>query len=147
MILGAALAYARRGLPVFPVNGKSPLTMHGFKDASMDANIIRGWWTQWPDANVAIATGLVSGLFALDVDPRHGGDKSLAALEEKHAPLPATLDSRTGGGGRHLFFALTQGQIIRNSAGKLGPGLDVRGDGGYVVIPPSVHPETKQTYA
>lgn len=145
-IRDAALRYAERGLPVFPVRGKLPLTHHGFIDASTDADVIRGWFKQSPDANVAMPTGAASGLFVLDIDPRHGGDQSLAALEAKYGPLPATLEALTGGGGRHLFFASPQGQLIRNSAGKLGPGLDVRGDGGYVVVPPSVHPETKQTY-
>ena len=142
----AALRYAERGLPVFPVRGKLPLTEHGFKDASTDADTIRAHWSQWPDANVAIPTGTASGLLVLDIDPRHGGDRSLTALAERYGPLPATLEARTGGGGRHLFFALPQGQLIRNSAGKLGAGLDIRGDGGYVVVPPSVHPETKQSY-
>jgi Bifunctional DNA primase/polymerase, N-terminal/Primase C terminal 1 (PriCT-1) len=141
-----AVRYAERGLPVFPVRGKLPLTEHGFKDASTDVDTIRGWYERWPDANVAIPTGPASGLVVLDVDPRHDGGKSLAALEEKHGPLPLTLEVRTGGGGRHLFFALGNEQNVRNSAGKLGPGLDVRGDGGYIVAPPSIHPETKQPY-
>ena len=146
MILDAALAYAHRGLPIFPVRGKLPLTEHGFKDASINADAIRGWWSRFPDANIALPTGSVSRLFVLDVDPRHGGDESLAALEMKYGPLPATLESRTGGGGRHFFFALGAGQVIRNSAGKLGPGLDVRGEGGYVVLPPSIHPEMQKPY-
>jgi hypothetical protein len=146
MILDAALGYARRGIPVFPVRGKSPLTEHGFRDASTDTGEIREWWSRFPDANVAIPTGSVSRLVVLDVDPRHGGNESLAALEAKHSSLPATLQSKTGGGGLHFFFSLASAQMIRNSAGKLGPGLDVRGDGGYVVVPPSVHPETKELY-
>jgi hypothetical protein len=146
MIADAALNYARRGLPVFPVHGKLPLTEHGFKDATTDSETIRDWWRRWPDANIALPTGTASRLVVLDIDPRHGGDKSLMALEAKHGSLPETLESRTGGGGRHLFFALGNGQDIRNSAGKLGSGLDVRGDGGYIVAPPSVHPETKQPY-
>jgi hypothetical protein len=146
-ILDAALGYAECGMPVFPVRGKLPLTEHGFKEASTDADMIRRWFAKWPDANVAIPTGPASGLFVLDVDPRHGGDKSVAALEEKYGAFPTTLEARTGGGGRHLYFALSNGENIRNSAGKLGPGLDVRGDGGYVVGPPSIHPETKKGYA
>jgi hypothetical protein len=146
-LVDTAVRYAERGVPVFPVRGKLPLTEHGFKDASKDANTIRAWFQRWPDANVAIPTGPASGFVVLDVDPRHDGDKSLAALEEKHGRLPLTLEARTGGGGRHFFFALGSGQNVRNSNGKLGPGLDVRGDGGYVVAPPSIHPETKQPYA
>jgi hypothetical protein len=146
IIADAALRYAERGIPVFPVKGKKPLTEHGLKDASSDANIIRSWWSRWPDANVAIRTGIASGLFALDVDPQHDGHRSLEALEHTFGPLPSTLESRTGSGGRHLFFALLDGQTIRNSAGKLGPGLDVRGENGYLVVPPSLHPHTGCPY-
>jgi hypothetical protein len=142
----AALRYAGRRVPVFPVRGKLPLTEHGFKDASTNADTIREWFERWPNANVAIPTGRASGLVVLDVDPRHGGDQSFAALEAKYGPLPATLEARTGGGGRHFFFALGNGQNVRNSNGKLGLGLDVRGDGGYIVAPPSIHPETKRQY-
>src|SRR5688572_11837531 len=98
-----ALRYSERSLPVFPVRGKLPLTAHGFKDATTDASTIRGWWEQWRDANIAMPTGRASGLIVVDVDPRHGGDASLAALEEKYGPLPETLESRTGGGGTHFF--------------------------------------------
>jgi hypothetical protein len=79
-----------------------------------------------------LATG--AGLLVLDVDPRHGGDDSVADLP----PLPPTREAATGGGGRHLYYRA--GVKIRCSAGRLGPGLDVRGEGGYVVAPPSVHP-------
>jgi hypothetical protein len=143
----AALGFGRKGVPVFPVCGKLPLTDHGLKDASAEVGKIHQWWTTWPDANVAIPTGSPIKRFVLDVDPRDGGDASLAALEAKHGPLPATLVSHTGGGGRHFFFQQPDGLVVRNSAGKLGPGLDIRGDGGYVVVPPSIHPETKIAYA
>jgi hypothetical protein len=73
----------------------------------------------------------------LDVDPDAGGSESLAKLERLGGPVPTTARSRTGGGGIHLFFRYPRGKEIRNSAGLLGPGLDVRGEGGYVVVPPS----------
>ena len=132
--LAAALDLARRGARVFPClpRGKTPLTPHGCLDATADAATIRRWWTRWPGANVGLATG--SGLLALDVDPRHSGDASLAALQA----LPATREALTGGGGRHLFFRAAG--AVRCSAGRLGPGLDVRCEGGYIVAPPSVHP-------
>lgn len=147
--------YAARGWPVFPLHavqdgrctcgkadcqspGKHPRPPRGLLDASTDADTIRQWWAKWPDANVGIVTGAASGLFVLDVDPGHGGDTSLADLLAVHGPLPETVESLTGGGGRHIFFK-HPGGTIRNSAGKLGPGLDVRGDGGYIVAPPSVH--------
>src|SRR5437879_4495441 len=118
--------------------GKHPRTEHGFKDATMDITFIRRWVKEWPDANRAIATGADSGLVVLDVDPDKGGDESLAVLENAHDWLPPTIEVITGGGGRHVYLS-HPGIEIRNSAGELGPGLDVRGDGGYVLAPPSTH--------
>lgn len=91
------------------------------------------WWRQWPDANVLILTGAKSGIVVVDVDPRHTGDESLRELGE----LPETLTSLTGGGGQHLIYQ-HPGYEIRNAAGLL-PGIDFRGDGGYIVAPPSSH--------
>ena len=139
VLLRAALSYARRGVPVFPCEpgGKRPLTPNGFWDATADVRRVRAWWGRWPGANVGVPTGKASGLLVLDVDERDGGPRSLAALERGHGPLPKTAMSRTGGGGVHVFFAYPAGEEVRNSAGVLGPGLDVRGEGGYVVVPPS----------
>jgi hypothetical protein len=131
----AALAFARAGRRVFPCKerGKQPLTEHGFKDATTDEGTIRDWWSRWPDANIGYPTG---ERIVLDVDGAEG-EAALAALEKEHGPLPETLRARTGEG-RHLYFD-PNGAVIRNSAGKLGPHLDVRGVGGYVILPPSVH--------
>jgi hypothetical protein len=137
-LIGAAVAYAGRGLPVFPCKGKVPLTEHGFQDASTDTETVLAWWTRWPEASIGIPTGGVSGLVVLDVDVQHGGAGTLAELERKHGKLPAAPEVLTGGGGKHLYFA-HPGQEVRNSAGKLGPGLDIRADGGYVITPPSTH--------
>jgi hypothetical protein len=139
ILLKAALAYARRGAPVFPCEpgGKRPLTYNGFWDASTDPRRVEAWWSRWPEANVGIPTGERSGLLVLDVDPGAGGPESLAALERTGGPLPRTARTRTGGGGMHVFFRYPEGETVRNSAGRLGPGLDVRGEGGYVVVPPS----------
>ena len=135
-MLDAALELADKGFSVFQVTAdKRPLTAHGCKDATSDRSMSKEWWTRNPFANVALATGET---VVLDVDFRHSGDISLAALEAEYACLPETLESKTGGGGRHLFFA-AEGANIRNSTGKLGAGLDIRGTGGYVVAPPSVH--------
>jgi len=135
----AALAYARRGVPVFPCEpgAKRPLTRNGHWDATTDSRVIERWWKRWPSANVGIPTGKKSGVVVLDVDIDDGGLESLAKLERTGTPTPKTARARTGGGGIHVFFRNPSGTKIRNSAGLLGPGLDVRGDGGYVVVPPS----------
>ena len=135
----AALAYASRGVPVFPCKpgGKAPLTHHGHLDATVDPEQIRKWWTRWPSANIGIPTGERSGLLVLDIDPDKGGDASLATLVSEHGPLPTTTTVKTGSGGRHIYLRYPTGSGISNSAGKLGPGLDVRGEGGYVIAPPS----------
>jgi hypothetical protein len=137
----AALDYANwDDVPVFPVRpNKAPYTQNGFKDATLDPATIRLFWRKWPDANIGIPTGEASGWLVLDIDPRHGGDASLTALIEQYGPLPETIEARTGGGGHHIIFSYTQGSNIRNSAGRLGEGIDVRGEGGYIVAPPSLH--------
>jgi len=135
LLVDVALEYAERGWYVFPLvaGGKTPLTAHGLKDATTDSEQIGEWWTRWPDANVGIATGRGSDLVVVDVDPRHGG--TLASLGE----LPRTARVRTGGGGWHLYFRYPQGEDVRNSSNKVAPGIDVRGEGGYVVAPGSLH--------
>ena len=145
LVARAALAYARRGIPVFPCEpgGKRPLTYNGFWDATADAPRVAAWWRRWPNANVGVPTGERSGLLVLDVDSDAGGPDSLVLLERSHGPLPRTAKARTGGGGVHLYFRYPAGETVRNSAGRLGPGLDVRGEGGYVVVPPS---RTQSTY-
>ena len=126
--LDAALAYAQRGWRVLPVYsaedggrctcekgrecdspGKHPRTRRGGKDATTDEGQIKEWWTEWPEANVGIATGEQSGLLVFDVDPRHGGDKSLAGFEAEHGHLPLTPKVSTGGGGCHLYFQYPSG--------------------------------------
>ena len=139
--LNAALDYGQRGWAVFPIKprAKSPLTLHGFKEASKAGDTIRAWWRRWPEANVGIATGAVSGFIVLDVDPANGGDNTLAELRARNGELPDTVEALTGGGGRHILFR-HPGRFVKCSESELGPGLDVKGDGGYVVGPPSFHP-------
>jgi hypothetical protein len=134
----AALRYAARGWAVFPLQpaGKQPRTRHGLHDATSDPRRIRAWWAACPTANIGLATGR---LVVLDVDGEEGR-ASLDALEGDHGPLPATLRASTARGA-HLYFLAPSGPAIPNSAGRLGRGLDVRGEGGYVVAPPSVHPD------
>lgn len=128
------------GRPDCPQPAKHPfgqLVRNGVRGASKEAGVVTGWFAN-ASLNIAIATGAVSGIVALDVDPRHDGDESLAALEAKHGPQPATWRFLTGGGGEHILFRHPGGRIT-NSAGALGSGLDIRGDGGYIVAPPSRH--------
>lgn len=144
-MLAAALGIvAEHGWRVLPlaVKGKTPILKEWQKRASADAQQVREWWGKWAAANVGIATG--NGLLVLDVDVGEGkaGEASLAALEAEHGALPPTLTAVTGSGGYHLFFSY-EGKL-GNSAGKLGAGLDTRGDGGYVVAAPSVHPNGKR---
>lgn len=142
-ILTAALDYAQRGVPVFPTRpDKTPYTKHGFKDAARDEATIRAWWRRWPDAGVGVPTGAASGMFALDVDKRHGGDKALATLEAENSALPPTLTHETGDGCHKIFKY--QGDVrLTNSTGGLPDGLDVRAEGGYIVMPPTLHPSGK----
>ena len=139
-VLDAALAYARHGWQVFPVKdrAKNPLTEHGFHDASSDAETIRNWWERFPKANVGVSTGPASGLVVLDVDMHNNvdGSESLRELEGKLGALPDTVEALTGGGGRHLFFR-HPGRPVKSR--KVAEGVDCKADGGYVILPPSVH--------
>ncbi len=143
--LDHALFYAGRGFSVIPIQpgGKRPLVRwQRFQSERPDEATIRRWLRRWPEANLAIVTGAVSDLVVLDVDPAHGGDDSLAALERRFGRLPETVEVLTGGGGRHLWFR-HPGGFFPNRAG-IRPGLDIRGDGGYVVVPPSLHPSGRR---
>jgi hypothetical protein len=161
--LQTALSYAERGWLVVPLHnpkqgvcscrkkncsspGKHPRTDHGLKDGSKDPRQIESWWAKWPDANLGILTGQESGLLVLDVDGEDG-KASLQQLLAAHSSLPKTLRVKTGRTGTdgkrkgcHYYFRAPAGTAIRNSAGILGKGLDIRADGGYVVAPPSLHP-------
>lgn len=140
-VIDYAEFYAGRGWRVFPVKprDKKPLVDGWPQQASSNVDDIRRMFAQYPGANIGIATGSGSGIVVLDVDAGHGGEESLLNLVHEHGRLPDTPESLTGGGGRHIIFN-HPGVMIRNSAGKLGPGLDIRGDGGYIVAPPSIHP-------
>ncbi len=133
-----ALAYASASWHVFPLQprGKKPLVPGGFKAASVDSEQISAWWTKWPDANIGIATGAVSGLVVIDLDGNEGNNAFRALMAERGG-LPRASMVRTGKGA-HLYFALPSGSgEVKCSAGG---GLDVRADGGYVVAPQSIHP-------
>jgi len=139
----AALAYAKRGWHVLPCKpgDKQPATAHGYKDATDDRGELVRRWKQSPRANLGIATGQISRIVVLDVDPRNGGRESLRELERLHGSLPKTPIVETGGDGEHYYFALPPGVHAKSFV--LAPGLDVKADGGYVIAPPSVHPSGK----
>ena len=142
-LLDAALGYARRGIPVFPVDreSKAPLSAHGFKDATTDESQVRRWWQSYPDANVAVPTGRRIGLLAIDIDPRHGGDETLARLQNG-SPIPEGPVTTTGSGGKHIWFKDDTRFTIGAGKGDLA-GVDFRGEGRYVVAAPSVHASGK----
>lgn len=146
-----AFAYAAKGKAIFPIHsvvdgkctcskpeclhaGKHPRTRNGLKDATTDHEQIKKWWNMWPDANIGMLTG--QGTLVVDID-LPDGIESLAKLEEQYGSLPPTLEVKTGSGGRHLFFS-TDAEM-RNTTQKLGKKIDSRCDGGYVILPPSLH--------
>ena len=141
-LCSAALKLAERGLAVFPCRpqNKRPATAHGLKDATVDPRVIERWWHE-NDYNIGVATGAISGMMVIDVDNVEA-EAELRKLETEHGALPATVEAITARG-RHLFFKWP-GQDIRNSAGKIAPGIDVRGNGGYVLAAPSLHPSGRR---
>ena len=144
--LKAALYYATKyGWAVFPVKAeeKRPHTPHGCKDAKKDPGAIRAWWKKWPNDSIGIATGSISNLIVIDedLDDEKGLDGIMAmdAWEKDNGvKLPDTARAITGRGGAHLYYRYS-GKDILNRAGII-DGVDVRGEGGYVVAPPSIHP-------
>lgn len=138
-MIRTAIALAKKGLAVFPCRArdKRPATEHGVKDATRDTETIKRWWRQDPQYNIGVATGAVSGIFILDIDSLDA-EEELRRLEAQHSELPVTVEVITARG-RHLYFQMPD-MPVRNSAGKVAPGIDVRGDAGFAVCPPSVHP-------
>jgi hypothetical protein len=171
-VLGTGLAFGRHGHGVFPVNwpverdgklvcscgsdsrgrtcgknaAKHPygkLAPNGLLSATVEAGIIKHWFGyQAPNANLG---GVTDKLVVIDVDPRHGGDESFAALEREHGEMPPTWRVLTGGRGEHILFACPDGAEIASFAAEqmdnppLGLGIDIRARGGYIVAPPSRH--------
>lgn len=151
----AALRYAKQGWQVFPTHSvldgacscqrpdcespaKHPRTQKGLLDATSDRNVIEAWWATWPDANIGVRTGEVSGIAVIDIDLKNDGPAQWAALQAQHGGIE-TLTAATGGGGQHLVFATLPAQKLRSGSNVLGRGLDTRGEGGYIIAPPSVH--------
>jgi hypothetical protein len=136
------LLYVRLGLAVFPVRPltKRPLTKHGHLDAASEVSVVENWWHRWPEAGVGIACR-PSGIAVLDVDPRHGGDDTLADLQRQHGLLSATWRSLTGGGGLHVIFRSPADMVLVDGA--IAPGIDLKANG-YIVAPPSQHPSGRR---
>jgi hypothetical protein len=124
-------------LPVFACgHDKRPVTQHGFNDATHDAVEIQRQFASPGAAMIGVPTGDTSGFFCLDLDVKNGGG-GLEWLAANQHRLPDTRRHKTRSGGVHLLFAMPQGRIIRNSAGRIAAGVDVRGNGGYIIAPPS----------
>lgn len=136
----AALAYARRGWAVFPlgVRSKEPLVRGAYKAATADVAQVRIWWQQWPEANIGLATGRVSGLWVLDIDGEQG-EASFAQLVAEHGGELAETRMASSGKGYHLYWRLPFGTDQGRRIG-VRPGIDIIGGQGYLVAPPSVHP-------
>ena len=118
-------------------SGKHPigrLTPHGSKDASNDPALVADWWEQYPEANPAASTG--RSFWCLDLDGLDG-IRAFSAIADVHEDLPEVPVALTGGGGKHLYFS--PDSRIRNGAKLCGQPIDVRGQGGYVLTPPSGH--------
>lgn len=157
-LLQAALRYGAAGFRVFPVHsakgkrcscpdaacddpGKHPRIFDWGNLASSDASVIDSWWKKWPDSNIGLRTG--NGIVAVDLDTKGNGEEAFSELVSTHGTLPVTPEQVTGSGGRHLLFSYN-GEPIRNSVQGIASGVDVRGDGGLIVVAPSVHASTKQ---
>ena len=145
-LLDTAIEYASKGLAVFPLSprAKTPLTKHGVHEATTNFDTIEEWWKKHPTANIGIACGRVSGgLLVVDVDRKANGIDGFDTLhdwEAENGELPETVMSITGTGGAHLLFRVNQ--VEKNRVGII-DGIDIRSDGGYIVAPPSVHPNGK----
>ena len=142
----AAMRYVPYGLRVLPVKpcDKVPQIMDWQTLASAASDVVQAWCQHYTDCNIGIATG--AELIVLDIDRKQGVDgfETLAVLEGRLGALPRTVTVETGGGGSHFYFRKPLQTTIKNSAGNLGPGIDVRGEGGYVVGVPSLHPNGRR---
>src|SRR5437764_142094 len=127
------LAHGWSIIPIRPGDKRPLVRWEEFQHRRPNEAEAVGWSRRWPDAGIGVVTGAISGLVVLDVDVRHGGNVSVEDLEREHGRVPMTVECRTGGAGRHLYFA-HPGGLIRNKVG-LAAGVDRRGDGGYVVAP------------
>ncbi|HEY0428428.1 MAG TPA: bifunctional DNA primase/polymerase [Pyrinomonadaceae bacterium] len=172
-ILNHALYYAKIGYPVLPLHnviinksfvrcsckdwknclrqGKHPRTRFGHKEATIDEDKIKDWWKTFPNANIAILTGITTGIFVLDIDIQHGGEHSFEEIKDFYRlklkdnyDCEATLTTLTGSGGRHLYFKHPLKIQINGSTSLIDKGLDIRGEENYIIVPPSNHKSGKK---
>ncbi|MCF6386032.1 bifunctional DNA primase/polymerase [Mycobacterium sp. MBM] len=147
LLLASAIVYAQHGWKVFPLRGKVPAIRggHGVLDATDDlATVCRWWAVEYPGANIGVR--VPDGVFVLDTDPRKDGHAAAAAaLAEAHGSFPRTLTHLSGriDGGMHRFYRHPGGKLTTE---RLGPGFDIKDSSGYVVAPPSVHPDSGWPY-
>jgi hypothetical protein len=137
-----ALKLAQRGLHVFPCwpRTKTPVTKHGWHDATTNPKRVQQWWESSPEFNVAIACA-PSGIFVVDTDGLDA-EAALARLEAAHTAIPPTVEATTSRG-RHIYLRPPPDTVIGSSKGKLAPGIDIIANG-YIVAPPSIHPCGRQ---
>lgn len=133
-----ALWYAHHGWHIFPLRprSKEPFAKLGLYNATCDTDQVIDWWQRWPEANIGLNCG-ASGILGLDLDAykdAYRGANMLTAEEHE------TVTNLTGSGGNHLLYAMPEGIRYTNATGNLPSGIDVRGHGGYLVLPPSIHP-------
>lgn len=147
-MLETALQYVRQGWSVFPLSGKSPLKgSNGFKDASTSTAAVYDWWSDDETYNIGLA--IAADIVVIDVDPRNGGLEAAAKLQADHGWLPQTkcAVSGRGDGGLHYYYRVPTDTDLVGNLNRAGyPGIDLKKQGGYVVLPPSVHPETGRSY-
>ncbi len=142
-LLKAALYYASIGWKIFPCvpREKRPLTTHGVKDATNDPDVIRVWWEKWPDANIGLACGVGSGIYVIDIDIDKEREIDGYASMKDLGLLPGTVTQNTPSGGAHVLFKTDNPPANKN--GFLS-GIDIRGEGYYIVVAPSIHPSGGQ---
>lgn len=144
----AAEHYAHLGYKVFPLKprGKEPLgelVQHGCKDASSDVDTIKKWWKAYPEANIGFVTGKTNRCFVIDIDGSTGKEELRKIKKDREWPKTIIAKSGRDGGGHFYFRYPEEIEMVKNRAGVL-PNVDIRGDGGYIVVPPSIHPNGKK---
>ncbi len=152
-------SFIRLSMPIFPLHtvfdgkctcgdpeceekenqGKHPIVVSWKEERTTNSAKIQAWIDQYGKCNWGGVTGKASGKFVVDIDPRHGGTETFNALEKEYGKIPNTRLHKSGGGGLHIIFEIPRGMMIKNGSNVLGPGVDIKGEDGYIVLPPSRH--------